>query len=179
MQNQGQKINRAACQSTIDAVTAKLCIQCTDAVTQKIGSFLAVPQHTIRHAISPVFTSLVDLYTWCRENSWVLQPFSKEFPVGLYRRELQPESNDDDPVSAKYVVLNEHTLGYLIPEMPNAMGILHASILRGSPHNDLDGWTLLVPSVDTIRAATPEDFRLYRVHLPRDYEGNDHHKKAA
>lgn len=86
MQNQQQKINRTVVQPTIAATTAKLCIQCTDAVTQKIGSFLAEPQQTINNAISPVYTSLVDLYTWCRENGWVMQPYSNEFPTGFYRR---------------------------------------------------------------------------------------------
>ena len=72
-------------------------------------------------------------------------------------------------VATKYVVLKEHTLGYLIPEWPNAIGILHASILRGSPYNDLDGWIYFNPNVDAIRAATPEDFKEYRVQLPSDF----------
>ncbi len=174
MQNCEQNTNRADCLPTINAATAKLCIQCTDAGTQRIGSFLAEPQQGIHQAISPIFTSLIDLYIWCGDNGWVRQPHSDEFPVGLFRREHQPRVNDDAPVfretgRVKYVVLNEHTLGYLIPKMRNAIGILHASILRGSPHNDLDGWTLFVSGVHTIRAATPEDFRLYRVHLPADY----------
>lgn len=69
----------------------------------------------------------------------------------------------------KYVVLNEHTLGYLIPEWKNAVGILRASVLRGSPHSDQDGWTMFVPGSDQVRAATEEDFQAYRVQLPRDY----------
>ena len=72
-------------------------------------------------------------------------------------------------VAPNYVVLNEHTLGYLIPEIPNTIGILHTSMLRGSPYNNLDGWTNFNPDVDVIRASTTEDFEQYRVQLPPDF----------
>ena len=75
-------------------------------------------------------------------------------------------------VATKYVVLNEHTLCYLIPDVPNTIGILHASILRGSPYNNLDGSAFFNPKVHAIRAATPEDFKEYRVQRPSDFGHN-------
>ena len=77
MQNCEQNTNRADCLPTINAATAKLCIQCTDAGTQRIGSFLAEPQQGIHQAISPIFTSLIDLYIWCGDNGWVQRTAKK------------------------------------------------------------------------------------------------------
>lgn len=69
-------------------------------------------------------------------------------------------------MSTKYIVLNEHTLGYLLYKDPKSefqyMSILHASILKGSPHNWLNGSVLISPS-DTIRPATLQDFEDFRV----------------
>jgi len=67
-----------------------------------------------------------------------------------------------------YVVLNEHTLGYFqntdkIPTEPYAsMGIIHASILKGSPYSNMSGTVTVSPS-DKIRLATKEDFHNFRV----------------
>ena len=76
-------------------------------------------------------------------------------------------------LTTKYVVLREHTLGYLIPEIPNTIGILHGSILRGSLYNNLDGWTIFNPNADEIRPATADDFKEYRVQLPYDFGHNE------
>lgn len=65
-----------------------------------------------------------------------------------------------------YHVLNEHTLGYVYAEQPGRLNILRASILRGSPHGNFDGPIALSP-LDTLRAATPADFDLYRVVSPK------------
>lgn len=60
----------------------------------------------------------------------------------------------------RYVVFNEHSLGYIDPAYPTYLGILHASTLRGATH--FDGPVLISP-LDEIRPATPEDFDAYRV----------------
>lgn len=66
--------------------TAALCIQCTDEVSGKEGSFLAEPVTRARRAISPVFPCLTGLYEWCKANGWKSAPYSTEFPVGLYHK---------------------------------------------------------------------------------------------
>ena len=67
-----------------------------------------------------------------------------------------------------YVVLNEHTLGYLQPATPNLLGVLAGSVLRGG-HNPLNG-PVYFSERDRIRPATHDDFDAYRVcsrgHLP-------------
>lgn len=65
----------------------------------------------------------------------------------------------------RYVVLNEHTLGYIHSQQPNLMGVLHGSVIRGG-HNWLNGPVTIIPSVDQVRAATLEDFEAYRVVPP-------------
>jgi hypothetical protein len=65
-------------------------------------------------------------------------------------------------MKTKIVVLNEHTLGYIIPQLPNYVQILHSSILRGSPYG-LYPDSILIGSGDTIRLASSVDFDEYRV----------------
>lgn len=66
----------------------------------------------------------------------------------------------------KYVVKDEHTLGYM-EEGSESMGVLHGSVLKGG-HDWKNG------SVSTfgskIRPATKEDFKEYRVSPPPDFE---------
>ncbi|MEO2050277.1 MAG: hypothetical protein ABGX00_00820 [Allomuricauda sp.] len=61
----------------------------------------------------------------------------------------------------KLVVIDEHTLGYIFPELPNSAGILRASILRGSNFNDMGGSISLHGA--TVRLASEKDFDDYRV----------------
>jgi hypothetical protein len=66
----------------------------------------------------------------------------------------------------KYIVLNEHTLGYIIEGMPapigySYMGILHGSVIKGG-HDWKNGPVLIHPS-DKVRQATLKDFEDYRV----------------
>ncbi len=68
----------------------------------------------------------------------------------------------------KYIVINEHTLGYLIPEMPNYVGILKASVLKGSTYNEQSGAVYI--KYEIIRNATKKDFDEFRVCLPPDFQ---------
>lgn len=59
-----------------------------------------------------------------------------------------------------YIVLNEHTLGYLIT--PGLLGVLSGSVFS-SGHNPLNGPVVISPGIDTVRPATREDFKSFRV----------------
>ncbi len=61
----------------------------------------------------------------------------------------------------KLVVLNENTLGYILPELPNYVQHLHASVLRGATGNT----NSLVGSLDKVRLASEKDFNEYNVHF--------------
>lgn len=65
---------------------AKLCVQCSDDQTEKVGSFLAEPVQNKRLAISPIFSDVRELFVWCRVEGWKQEPFNHEFPVGYYSR---------------------------------------------------------------------------------------------
>jgi hypothetical protein len=62
----------------------------------------------------------------------------------------------------KYVVMNEHTLGIVYEEQPNLLWPLRASVLRGAPwstgHDPVG-----ITELDTVRAASKDDFDDYRV----------------
>jgi len=60
---------------------------------------------------------------------------------------------------ASYYVLNEHTLGYVLPPQPNVFGVLSADI---HGHNPMSG-VVVVTLTDTLRVATLEDFQRFRV----------------
>ena len=61
----------------------------------------------------------------------------------------------------KLCVFNEHTLGYIIPEQPYRVHILHTSILRGSY---LNGHSSVIYVNDgTVRLASKKDFDDFRV----------------
>jgi hypothetical protein len=68
----------------------------------------------------------------------------------------------DSDMKTKVVVLNNHTLGFISPDVPNDVQILHSSILKGSPfgiHQD----SAPIRANDTIRLATSFDFNDFRV----------------
>lgn len=73
-------------------------------------------------------------------------------------------------MDVKYVVMDEHTLGYLQAEMPGWMGVLHGSVLKGG-FDWKNGQVPIVPGITRLRPATKEDFAEYRVCLPSDFPG--------
>ena len=65
----------------------------------------------------------------------------------------------------KLVVVDNHTLGFIHPELPNYVQILHASILRGATTTE----SLLISSggfkFHNIRLASEQDFDAFRVYF--------------
>jgi hypothetical protein len=74
----------------------------------------------------------------------------------------------------KLVVLEENTLGYILPELPNYVSILHTSTLRGSYYNGMGSSIYL--GNKPIRLASEKDFDNFRVCFdgykkrPQEYE---------
>lgn len=70
----------------------------------------------------------------------------------------------------KYVVCDEHTLGYL---MGNGwVGVLHESVLKGAAFSVHPG-PKVVSQFSNVRPATLEDFAEFRVMVPPDFKPND------
>lgn len=69
------------------------------------------------------------------------------------------------PEHTRYVVVDEHTLGYLIPDQPFSVGILAGNIFKGGPSS---GQAIcgIVPGNTSIRQANLEDFTAFRVTPP-------------
>jgi hypothetical protein len=65
-----------------------------------------------------------------------------------------------EAVKIKLVVIENHTLGYLIPNSDYA-GILHASILKGSPYSNFGGSIYIKHK--NIKLASKNDFDNFRV----------------
>lgn len=70
---------------------------------------------------------------------------------------------------AEYLVGDEHTLLHTI-EGTDWLGVLHGSVLRGSPYGGRNDW---VPprAFKVLRPATIEDFKTYRVMPPKEFPG--------
>jgi hypothetical protein len=62
----------------------------------------------------------------------------------------------------KLVVFNEHTLGYIVPELPKYMFPIRASILKGATFETSDS-SKLISSNDKVRLASEQDFDDFRV----------------
>lgn len=60
----------------------------------------------------------------------------------------------------RYVVMNEHTLGYIYAEQPDTLCVLHGSVLKGG--RDWKNGPALITPLDEVRDATLKDFSEYR-----------------
>lgn len=64
----------------------------------------------------------------------------------------------------KLVVVNGHTLGYILPQLPTMYNVLHASILKGATFEVLPSSKMINQS-DNIKLASKQDFEDFRVHF--------------
>lgn len=75
----------------------------------------------------------------------------------------------------KLVVLNEHTLGYILPEMPSVVHIIETSPLKGSPTSSKLTSCFPLGKLDDVRLASKQDFQEFGVvfdgyEKSKDYE---------
>jgi hypothetical protein len=75
------------------------------------------------------------------------------------------------------VVVNENTLGFVMPKEPKLVGILHASILKGACTGLNAGYFQLGDS-DIVRLAKEKDFKEYRVSF-EDYKDSNKYKYST
>lgn len=73
----------------------------------------------------------------------------------------------------KLVVVEENVLGYIMPQLPRIVQILHTSILKGSRFSERS--VIYTDYVKSIRLASKEDFNDFRVSFngfdnPQEYE---------
>jgi hypothetical protein len=69
----------------------------------------------------------------------------------------------------RYVVMDEHTLGYLDNSTPMYVHVLHGSVLKGG-HDWKNGPAIISPGHTILRPATTNDFAEYRVSIPPDFK---------
>lgn len=62
----------------------------------------------------------------------------------------------------RLVVFKEHTLGYILPDLPDRVQVLHQSILKGATFKTLPDFEQITSKKD-IRLASEKDFEEYRV----------------
>ncbi|MGO2147708.1 MULTISPECIES: hypothetical protein [Halomonas] len=81
----------------------------------------------------------------------------------MYRSEspVHPDRGTIVNNDVKYVVLNEHTLGYFLGPDRQLMMVLHGLVLKGG-HDWKNGSVSIGPR-DSVREATREDFVAFRV----------------
>lgn len=72
----------------------------------------------------------------------------------------------------KLIVFDEWVLGYVLPEFPNDVQILHASILKGRRYIDHLASSLPIARTSKVRLASPKDFEDYRVLFTDNGYGN-------
>lgn len=98
--------------------------------------------------------------------------FTKIIIFNYYKNESMETSNQIDQSNNRIqlVVVDEHSLGYIIPEMPNTFNVLHASILKGSTLRDSHNYS--IDWFKNIRKANEIDFHNYRIVFTENGFGN-------
>ena len=69
----------------------------------------------------------------------------------------------DNTNKIKLVVYNGHTLGYILPELPNSVQILHSSPLKGAVGTTNLQNNFHINKLEEVRLASEKDFADFRV----------------
>ncbi len=77
----------------------------------------------------------------------------------------------------RLVVFNEHTLGYILPELPDRVQVFHSSILKGAPF-ELYPDSKVISSLDKVRLASEQDFDNFRVSFSDGYRDSNKYEYA-
>lgn len=72
-------------------------------------------------------------------------------------------------MNTRYVVKDEHTLGFLDETKSPLMGVLAGSALKGG-HDPKNGPVAIVPGHTRLRPASEADFDAFRVAIPPDFK---------
>lgn len=94
------------------------------------------------------------------EKAWKL--FKKNPPRVNFAVRAKVIKNNLSVSRIKLVVYNEHTLGYIDPEFPQYVQVLHSSVLKGDSTTQLRD-KILISSLTSIRLASKKDFEDYKV----------------
>ena len=75
----------------------------------------------------------------------------------------------------KLVVLDDHTLGYILPQLPNDVQILHTSPLKGSPTTSNLTSSFPIGTHSNVRLASENDFNDFGVYFEGYKNDNSSH----
>ena len=77
----------------------------------------------------------------------------------------------------KLVVINENTLGYIMPEIPNCVDVFRAKItIPNSSRFTSNGGCQILYNSDNIRLANKKDFDYFDVSFAKAYENNNEYE---
>jgi hypothetical protein len=77
----------------------------------------------------------------------------------------------------KVVVFKEHTIGFIFPEMPNSVSVLHSSLLKGAPF-ELWPACKVINKPEEVRLASNKDLEDFMI-APGQYDDETQYQMAV